>query len=50
MAIVEFKSVSRIYTSGEHELKALDGVDIKLEEGKFVVILWPQRSGQEYAA
>ena len=46
MAIVEFKSVSRIYTSGEHELKALDGVDIKLEEGKFVVILGPSGAGK----
>ena len=46
MAIVEFKNVSRIYTSGEHELKALDGVDIKLEEGKFVVILGPSGAGK----
>ncbi len=27
MAIVEFKNVSRIYTSGDHELKALDNVN-----------------------
>lgn len=46
MAIVEFKNVSRIYTSGEHELKALDGVDMKLEEGKFVVILGPSGAGK----
>ena len=46
MVIVEFKNVSRIYTSGEHELKALDGVDMKLEEGKFVVILGPSGAGK----
>ncbi len=46
MAIVEFKNVSRIYTSGEHELKALDGVDMKLEKGKFVVILGPSGAGK----
>lgn len=46
MAIVEFKNVSRIYTSGEHELKALDGVDMKLDEGKFVVILGPSGAGK----
>ncbi len=46
MAIVEFDNVSRIYTSGEHELKALDGVDMKLEEGKFVVILGPSGAGK----
>lgn len=30
MAIVEFQSVSRVYTSGDHELKAPDGVDLTL--------------------
>ena len=41
MAIVEFKDVSRVYTSGDHELKALDGVNMSLEEGKFIVVLGP---------
>jgi len=27
MAIVEFKNASRIYTSGDHELKALKGAE-----------------------
>lgn len=39
MAIVELKNVSRVYTSGDHELKALDDVNLSLDEGKFVVIL-----------
>lgn len=30
MAIVEFKNVSRIYTSGDNELKALDNVNLTL--------------------
>lgn len=30
MAIVKFKNVSRIYTSGDHELKALDNVNLSL--------------------
>lgn len=38
MPIVEFKNVSRVYKSGDHELKALDGVNFSLNEGKFVVI------------
>lgn len=46
MAIVEFQNVSRVYTSGEHELHALDGVDLSLEEGKFVVILGPSGAGK----
>ena len=46
MAIVEFKDVTRVYTSGNHELKALDGVNFSLEEGKFVVILSPSGAGK----
>ncbi len=46
MAIVEFKDVSRVYTTGDHELKALDGVSFELNEGKFVVILGPSGAGK----
>lgn len=46
MAIVEFKDVSRVYTSGDHELKALDGVNMSLEEGKFIVVLGPSGAGK----
>ena len=46
MAIVEFKNVSRVYKSGDHELKALDGVDMELDDGKFVVILGPSGAGK----
>ena len=41
MPIVEFKDVSRVYVSGDHEQKALDKVSFSLDEGKFVVILGP---------
>ena len=46
MAIVELKNVTRVYQSGDHELRALDGVNISLEEGKFVVILGPSGAGK----
>ncbi len=46
MSIVEFKNVTRIYTSGEHELKALDNVSFTLDERKFVVILGPSGAGK----
>jgi len=46
MKIVEFKDVTRVYKSGEHEQKALDGVNLSLEEGKFVVILGPSGAGK----
>jgi len=46
MEIVKLDRVSRVYTSGEHMLKALDDVSISLEEGKFVVILGPSGAGK----
>ena len=46
MPIVEFKDVTRVYTSGDHEQKALDGVNLSLEGGKFVVILGPSGAGK----
>ena len=46
MPIVEFENVSRVYRSGEHELRALDGVSFTLEAGKFVVILGPSGAGK----
>lgn len=46
MSIVEFKNVTRVYKSGEHELKALDSVNMSLDEGKFVVVLGPSGAGK----
>ena len=46
MNAVEFKNVSRIYRNGEHEQKALDHVNLALEEGKFIVILGPSGAGK----
>ncbi len=46
MAIVEFKDVTRVYTSGDHELRALDGVNLSLEEGQFIVVLGPSGAGK----
>lgn len=46
MPIVEMKNVKRIYKSGNSELRALDGVSLTLDEGKFVVILGPSGAGK----
>lgn len=46
MEAIRFEEVSRVYTSGEHQLKALDQVDLSLEEGKFIVILGPSGAGK----
>lgn len=46
MAFIELKNVTRVYQSGDHILKALDGIHLKLEEGKFVVVLGPSGAGK----
>ncbi len=46
MNVLEFKDVSRVYRNGEHEQKALDHVNLKLEEGKFIVVLGPSGAGK----
>ena len=46
MSIVKFDQVTRIYKTGEHELKALDKISFTLDEGKFVVILGPSGAGK----
>ena len=46
MSIVKFDNVTRVYQTGEHELKALDNVSFTLDKGKFVVILGPSGAGK----
>ena len=46
MNIVEFREVSRVYRNGEHEQRALDHVNLELEEGKFIVVLGPSGAGK----
>lgn len=46
MKLVEFKNVCKTYKSGDHEQKALDNVNLSLEEGKFIVILGPSGAGK----
>ncbi|MBP5308939.1 MAG: ABC transporter ATP-binding protein [Clostridia bacterium] len=46
MKVVEFEKITRSYTSGEHVLNALDGIDMSLEDGKFVVVLGQSGAGK----
>ncbi len=46
MAIIEMKNVSRSYGTGEGEVRALDGVDLDLEEGQLIVIVGPSGAGK----
>lgn len=44
--MIEFQNVSRIYKSGENELKALDNLNLTIDKGEFVVILGPSGAGK----
>ncbi len=48
MSLITFEDVSRIYENGDHKQKALDHVNMSLEEGKFVVISG-QRCREKYS-
>jgi putative ABC transport system ATP-binding protein len=44
--IIELKNVAKYYYMGDNIVKALDGVDIKIEQGDFVAIMGPSGSGK----
>ena len=44
--IVELKNVSKVYKAGEKEFKALDNIDLAINEGEFVVVLGPSGAGK----
>lgn len=46
MSLIQLSQITRVYKSGDHELKALDGVDLSLEAGKFIVILGQSGAGK----
>lgn len=44
--IVELKNVSKVYKAGEKEFKALDDIDLAINEGEFAVVLGPSGAGK----
>ena len=44
--IVKFVNVSRIYKIGDKKFKALNKINLVIDEGKFVVILGPSGTGK----
>ena len=44
--MISLKNVSKIYKTGEVEYRALDGVNLEIKDGEFVVILGPSGAGK----
>ena len=46
MPLVELTNICKYYASGEMEVRALDGVDLTINQGEFLSILGPSGSGK----
>lgn len=46
MSILEFEGVKKTYRVGDQEIRALAGIDLRIEEGEFVAIIGPSGSGK----
>ena len=46
MAYIEFKNVKKIYKMGDVKIRALNGVDFKIDKGEFAVVLGPSGAGK----
>ena len=45
-AFVSFRDVSKIYRSGEVEIRAVDNISFEIMKGEFVVIVGPSGAGK----
>ena len=43
---IEFKNVKKIYKMGDVKIRALNGVDFKIDKGEFAVVLGPSGAGK----
>ena len=46
MALVELRNISKIYSLGDEEIRALDDVTLDILEGEFISIIGPSGSGK----
>ena len=46
MAVVQLEEISKVYKIGEVQTRALDGVNLDIEEGEFTALVGPSGSGK----
>ncbi|KGG80957.1 macrolide ABC transporter ATP-binding protein [Caloranaerobacter azorensis H53214] len=46
MSLLELKGITRSYKNGQIQVNALNGIDLKIEDGDFVSIMGPSGSGK----
>ena len=46
MSIIEVRDLTKVYVTGDIELRALDGVSFTIERGEFVCVMGPSGSGK----
>ncbi len=46
MVIMKAENLKKVYGNGENEVRALDGVNLEVEKGEFVMIVGTSGSGK----
>lgn len=47
--LIELQGITKIYGSGEAEVRALDGLNLRIDHGEFVAVMGPSGSGKSTA-